>query len=158
MKSTDNAGHTGEEAICSFVIDQTIPDTLITMGPNSPMMLDEMAGFVFACPGETRCEYMYSFDGADYKPVETPSFRCKGLGYHKCVAGPVKAGMHTMMVYAVDAAGNADPTPAAFSFSVFDEVGYQVCVCPTSSLPSRGPMCNRSCVIMPRSVRLSISL
>jgi len=125
VKSTDNAGHTGEEATCTFVIDQTIPDTEITMGPNSPMKMEETAGFVFACPGETACFYMYSFDGADFKMVEEPSFRCRGLGYHKCVEGPLNAGMHTMMVYAIDAAGNADPTPAAYSFSVFDEEGYE---------------------------------
>jgi hypothetical protein len=51
------------------------------------------------------------------------SFRCKldGKPYRPCIsprAYSVKAGRHAFRVYAVDAAGNRDRTPALFRFRV----------------------------------------
>lgn len=51
------------------------------------------------------------------------SFRCKldGKPYRPCVsprAYRVKAGRHAFRVYAIDAAGNRDRTPALFKFRV----------------------------------------
>jgi len=58
--------------------------------------------------GEAGSTFGCRLDGGAFKPCG-PKVDCVGL----------KKGKHTLVVYAVDAAGNADPTPASATWRVW---------------------------------------
>lgn len=130
-KSTDMAGITGEEAMCSWVVDYGPPETVVVAGPPTPMYFEDASVFNFACQ-EEGCVFMYQVDGQGY--MEAPGDMVSFTG--------IAQGLHTLKVYAVDAAGNADPTPAAYTWTVFEEEMYGT-FCPsclTESEKSTTPM------------------
>ena len=104
VRQTDTAGSTGPAASRSWTVDSTPPDTTIDTSPGDPSAAD--VTFAFNSP-----------DGG-------VAFQCQldGGGFGSCTS-PVSytglaAGSHTFDVEAGDAAGNVDPSPASFSWTV----------------------------------------
>jgi Bacterial Ig-like domain/Bacterial Ig domain len=107
-KATDAAGNTsGASNARTVTIDTAAPDTTITGGPSGPTnsavpTFTFAGGARFECrldgPGTTTGSY-----GACSSPVQ----------YSK-----LADGTYTFSVYAVDAAGNQDPSPAQRTFAV----------------------------------------
>lgn len=89
------------------VPDTTPPDTKGLKGPKS-VVKGKTAKFTFASsePGGT---FKCRLDKGRAKTCSSP---------YKVKTGSLKAGKHTLTVTAVDAAGNADPTPAKLTFKV----------------------------------------
>jgi VCBS repeat-containing protein len=90
-------------------IDAVAPDTTITSQPANPSA-SASASFTFSGDddsGSGVASFEASFDGAAYSTATSPA----GL------AG-LADGSHTFAVRALDAAGNADPTPATYTWTV----------------------------------------
>ncbi|SDE10911.1 Outer membrane protein OmpA [Myxococcus virescens] len=106
VRAVDAAGNVDPTpAQYAWTVDTTAPDTLVVSGPATPTSSNS-ASFEFAAsePGST---YECSLDGAAYVPcAETVTFD----GFSE--------GEHTLLVRAVDAAGNVDPTPAEHTWTV----------------------------------------
>nr|WP_236673441.1 Ig-like domain-containing protein [Comamonas sp. JC664] len=105
VTGTDAAGNISTPASSSFTVDTTAPDTAIDSGP--PALTNATtADFVFSS-NESPVTYECSLDGAPF--VACPA---------QAQFGPLADGSHTLLVRAVDAAGNVDPTPAEHTWTV----------------------------------------
>lgn len=107
-------------ALRHWTIDTDAPDTSLSAGPSSTTT-ERTATFGFGgadpAPG-TAMHYECRLDGAAWAPCDSSSSQ----QYPN-----VAAGSHTFDVRAVDAAGNADPSPASRSWTVIvdaDGDGY----------------------------------
>lgn len=89
----------------TWSIDTVAPETSITSGPASGLYAMPFT-FTFVSP-ETGLTFQCSIDGGAYAPCASP--------YTSAI---LPAGTHTFRVRTVDAAGNADATPAAHQWSV----------------------------------------
>ena len=89
----------------TFTIDLTPPDTSIVSGP-SGSVASTSATFDFASP-ESGVTFQCSLDGAAFTACTDP-VTFTGLAQ----------GSHTLLVRAVDAAGNVDPSPAPRTWAV----------------------------------------
>jgi uncharacterized protein YfaP (DUF2135 family) len=104
VRQTDTAGNTGPAASRNWTVDTVPPNTTIDASPADPSPAD--VSFSFSSP-----------DGGT-------SFRCQldGAGFTSCTSptsfAGLSSGSHTFDVEATDAAGNADPTPASFTWTV----------------------------------------
>jgi uncharacterized protein YhfF len=106
VRATDAAGNTDQTpASHGWTIDTAAPDTAISSGPASPTN-QTGATFVFTAT-ETGSTFECRLDGASFASCTTP----------KTYAG-LTAGAHSFDVRAVDPAGNADPTPASYSWTI----------------------------------------
>ncbi len=85
--------------------DTTPPDTTLT-GQPANSTLDSSATFTFFAT-EAGARFECSLDGSAFVPCTSP-MSYVGLA----------AGSHTLAVRAVDAAGNADPTPASYTWTI----------------------------------------
>ena len=101
---TDNAGNTGTSAKATVTIDNTPPDTTITAHPSDPSSGSSSFSFASSEPGSS---FQCSLDGAPYGACSSP----------RTLSG-LTDGTHTFAVEAIDAAGNTDPTPASFTWTV----------------------------------------
>jgi hypothetical protein len=106
----DNAGNVdATPATFTWMVDTTAPTTSLSSEPAS-YSNDSTPTFTFS--------------GNDGSGSGVASFRCKvdGGSYAVCTSPHTTAalgdGSHTFYVYAVDAAGNVDATPATYSWSV----------------------------------------
>jgi len=88
----------------TWTIDLTDPMTTITAGPDAVTVLTA-ASFSFDSPDGAA--FHCSLDGAAYVACASPA-------NYTALAG----GAHTFSVYAVDAAGNADESPATWAWTV----------------------------------------
>jgi hypothetical protein len=90
----------------STVYDITPPNTTILSSPNNPSGPNS-ATFTFTStePGST---FLVQIDGSAFTPNTTGTQSYTGLA----------AGTHTFAVAAVDPAGNVDPSPATFTWSI----------------------------------------
>ena len=86
--------------------DATPPETTITAAP-AARTGDAEAAFAYAA-SEQRSTFECALDGAGFRPCQAAGQRYRGLA----------AGRHVFRVRAIDAAGNADPTPAAHAWRV----------------------------------------
>ncbi|WP_439625355.1 Ig-like domain-containing protein, partial [Gemmata sp.] len=91
------------------LVDTTAPDTTIGAFPADPTNNPRPA-FEFSSPDADVDYYEVSVDGAPFAPLLA--------GVTTFTAGTLADGEHTFAVRAVDAAGNADPTPESFTFVV----------------------------------------
>lgn len=95
----------------TWTTDVTPPDTTILSGP--PALSNDTTAY-------------FTVSGSDDDSYPGDSFECSldgaPLSYDGCgdggTIGPVGAGRHTFAVAAVDDAGNVDPTPATYTWTV----------------------------------------
>lgn len=106
VRATDKAGNMdASPATRSFEVDTTAPNTTITGGPSGTTN-DTTPTFTFKSSesgGSFRCKV----DGGSFSPCSSPK-----------TTSTLGNGSHTFSVSAVDAAGNADSSPAVRSFTV----------------------------------------
>jgi Ca2+-binding RTX toxin-like protein/chitodextrinase len=104
VRATDAAGNTGPAATRHFTVDTVVPETSIDSGPSGPTV-DRLPAFDFSSneAGTFRCALTSVFP----EPCATPK------SYSLLTDGE-----YTFSVYAVDAAGNVDPTPATRSITL----------------------------------------
>ena len=102
-------GNTGPATTYSWTVDTTAPETAIVSGPGTNSY-SPAASFTFTS-SEAASTFLCSLDSAGLTPC-TPPKTYAGLG----------DGLHTFRVQAVDAAGNADATPASYAWTI-SEVG-----------------------------------
>lgn len=108
VKPTDEAGNEGPEVSHTWTIDTGVPDTTIDDNPDA-QTTSSVADFQFFSDDPTagfECR-LDSTDPGDWEECSDP---------HRYA--DVADGFHTFEVRAVDAAGNADATPATFSWEV----------------------------------------
>jgi hypothetical protein len=106
VRATDSAGNTDPTpASRSWTVDRSAPETTILSGPADPSSSTD-ATFDFTA-SEAGSSFECSLDGAAFAACTTP-FTATGLA----------SGLHTFDVRATDAAGNADATPAAYTWTV----------------------------------------
>jgi CSLREA domain-containing protein len=86
--------------------DRTPPQTTIDQQPKDKLKAGKSAGYAFSS-SEAGSTFRCSIDGKPQAPCASPLTLTK-----------LKKGTHTFEVVAVDAAGNADPTPATDTFKV----------------------------------------
>ncbi|MEZ4366036.1 MAG: hypothetical protein R2939_07085 [Kofleriaceae bacterium] len=106
VRGVDAAGNIDPTpAEFTWTIDSTPPETSVTAAPraigNQPTSTFEFG------PAEAGTTFMCSLDGAAFEPCTSP-----------LVVGPLADGDHTLVVVATDAAGNVDPTPLTYTWTV----------------------------------------
>jgi hypothetical protein len=101
--ATDAVGNTGPGTLSTpFTVDTQAPDTSITSSPPA-LSISVDAEFEFSS-NEAPVSYECALDTESFTP---------------CMAGYTLApGDHTLRVRAVDAAGNTDPSPAEYQWTV----------------------------------------
>jgi hypothetical protein len=104
VHQTDTAGNTGPSATFTWTIDTTAPDTTIDSSPSDPSSPDVTFAFSSTEGGST---FECSLDGAAFSACTSPQ-----------AYNALPSGAHTFDVRATDAAGNTDPSPASFSWTV----------------------------------------
>ncbi|RKG86455.1 DUF11 domain-containing protein [Corallococcus sp. CA049B] len=103
--ATDAAGNTSPPVSLTFTIDTDAPDTTIESGPAQPSN-SPSATFEFSSTGGG-IGYECSVDDGEFNSCDSPF-----------TLDTLSEGEHTLAVRAVDAAGNADPTPAEYTWTV----------------------------------------
>ncbi|MBI4897517.1 MAG: hypothetical protein HY827_04025, partial [Actinobacteria bacterium] len=104
VQHTDQAGNLGSATV-NFTLDWTAPNTSFSATPSNPSAV--------ANPS-------FSFNSSE----GTSSFQCRidGGAWGACVSPKNYAGLsegsHTVQVYATDQSGNADATPASYTWTV----------------------------------------
>jgi hypothetical protein len=105
IRARDAAGNIdASPVVVDVVIDRVAPDTMISGGPPSTTTSTTATFFLLA---EDNAFFETSLDGAPYAFVPTPQ-TLTGLA----------AGPHVLLARATDAAGNVDPTPATYAWTV----------------------------------------
>ena len=100
------------EEVVTYREDSSAPQTRIRSGPPSRTRLRSATFVLAAVPGEAGTSFRCAIDGR-------PLHRCpRRVGFHRLRAGP-----HRFRAVAVDAAGNADRSPARRSFRVLRRPG-----------------------------------
>ena len=106
VRAIDSSSNTDPTpAHTTFTIDSTPPDTLFDSGP-PPSITVNFASFAFHST-EAGASLQCSFDGGGFAACASP-FNATAL----------PLGAHGLAVRSIDAAGNVDPTPAAYGFSI----------------------------------------
>ncbi len=110
VRAADNAGNVdATPASFTWVLDSAAPDTSLTASPSNPT---------------NAASASFTFTGSDGTGTGVAGFECKldGAGFSACTSPKDYTGLadgsHTFQVRAVDNAGNTDPTPAAFTWTV----------------------------------------
>ncbi|MBI2061724.1 MAG: hypothetical protein HYT87_18440 [Nitrospirae bacterium] len=110
-------------AVFTWRLDTTAPDTTITVKP-SALNNQPSASFEFSCSDPVGAPFTGASSDAGMKPAATCTFFCQlGIGVAALCAFPYSAtalpeGSQTFQVYAQDAAGNKDATPASATWAV----------------------------------------
>ena len=89
----------------TWTVDTTTPETTIDGGPTDPTSATD-ATFDFSSD-DPAATFECSLDGSPFQACSSPA------GYTG-----LATGAHEFDVRAVDAAGNVDPTPAAYTWSI----------------------------------------
>jgi hypothetical protein len=105
VRAVDGVGNASETASYEWTVDTVPPDTEITSRP--PVVTgSRVATFGFSGTGEP-ARFSCSLDASTFTTCDSPQ-RYEDLA----------DGAHTFQVEATDAAGNADPSPATWTWSV----------------------------------------
>src|SRR5204862_534026 len=106
VRATDPAGNTDPTpALYTWTVDTTAPDTTITAAPPA-VSNSSSASFSFTAT-EAGSSFACQLDGGAFAPCVSPQ-SYSGLAN----------GSHSFQVRATDAAGNTDPTPASYAWTV----------------------------------------
>src|SRR5207245_581676 len=106
VRATDPAGNTDPTpASYTWTVDTTPPDTTITAAP-SARSTSSSASFSFTAT-EAGSSFACQLDASAFAPCVSPQ-SYSGLA----------DGSHTFQVRATDPAGNTDPTPASYTWTV----------------------------------------
>ncbi|XXF75166.1 Ig-like domain-containing protein [Myxococcaceae bacterium GXIMD 01537] len=105
VTTQDAAGNVSPPASSTFTVDTAAPDTSITSGPAALTNLTS-ATFEFDS-NEAPVTYQCSVDGGAFVSCTDPQ-TFSGL----------TEGAHELQVRAIDAAGNVDPTPATYAWTI----------------------------------------
>ncbi len=103
--AADAAGNTQQSAGVDFVVDNTPPETTIESGPAASTTAAD-ATLSFSSP-DAGATFACSLDAAAFATCSSPKTH-SGL--------PV--GSHTFRVRGIDTAGNIDPTPATYTWTI----------------------------------------
>jgi archaellum component FlaF (FlaF/FlaG flagellin family) len=107
VRATDAAGNTDTTpAVRTFTVDTQAPNTTITSGP-SGNTTDRTPTFRFSSSEPTGATFQCRLDSAAFSACSSPK-----------TYSTLAFGSHTFRVRAIDAAGNADPSPATRNFTV----------------------------------------
>jgi hypothetical protein len=107
VRATEPAGNADPSpASSTWTIDTTPAETTIDAGP-AGTVTSTSADFAFSA-SEPDLSFECALDGTSFAPCSSP----------QSYPGPLADGSHTFEVRAVDAAGNADPTPAGRTWTV----------------------------------------
>ena len=106
VRATDAAGNTdATPASFTWTVDAAAPETTITAQPSDPS--NETAPSFSFNSNEGGSTFECQLDGGGWSSCSSP----------KSYTG-LTAGSHTFEVRATDAAGNTDPTPASFTWTI----------------------------------------
>ena len=106
VRAIDLAGNVdGSPAVYAWTIDATAPNTNITGNP--PALTNSTSATFTFTANQAGSTFACSLDGSAFSACATP----------KTYSG-LAAGSHTFQVRAIDPAGNPDPTPASFTWSI----------------------------------------
>ncbi|MFP2913352.1 cell envelope biogenesis protein OmpA, partial [Pyxidicoccus sp. 3LFB2] len=106
VRARDAAGNVDPTpATYSWTVDTAVPDTTIVSGP--PALTNSTSATFDFSSNESPVTYQCSLDGAAFVACTDP----------RTFTG-LSQGNHTLAVRAVDAAGNVDPTPATYAWTV----------------------------------------
>ena len=126
VRAIDGAGNVdASPAVYTWSIDTTAPNTTITGTPGTASN-NSSATFTFSS-NQANSTFQCSLDGAGPSPCASP------VTYSN-----LTEGSHNFQVRATDAAGNADPTPASFSWTVDTVVPDTTIVSSPPSLSNSG--------------------
>ncbi|HEU5277858.1 MAG TPA: Ig-like domain-containing protein [Gaiellaceae bacterium] len=107
VRATDVAGNTDPTpASYTWTIDLTAPNTTIDAAPADPSN-DATPAFSFSS-SEPGSSFECRVDGGSWSACSSP----------ETVAPALAAGSHTFDVRATDVAGNTDPTPASYTWTI----------------------------------------
>ncbi|MBL8204113.1 MAG: hypothetical protein JNM09_07780 [Blastocatellia bacterium] len=127
VRAVDAAGNTDPTpASYTWTVDATPPNTTITANPTNP---------------SASANASFSFTGSDPGGSGVASFQCQmdGGGFSSCTSPQTYVGLadgsHTFQVRAIDAAGNVDPTPASFTWTI-DATGPDTTITANPTNPS----------------------
>jgi hypothetical protein len=87
-------------------VEPARPDTVLTGGP-ATLTSETSATFTFSATSASVTRFQCSLDHTNFVPCVSPK-----------VYGALSSGSHSFEVSAVDTAGEADPTPAAWQWTV----------------------------------------
>ncbi len=108
VRAVGPGGTDSTPASYTWTIDLTAPNTTLGTTPSNPSS-STSASFTYSST-EANSTFKCKLDAE-------PAFSdCPAGG--KDYAGPLSAGAHTFSVFATDPAGNADPTPATFPWTI----------------------------------------
>ena len=102
--TSDLAGNVTTSSAITVAVDNTPPNTSITSQPADPT---NATGASFAFSSEGGATFEVRLDGGAWIPSASPK-----------VYSGLAEGSHTFQVRATDQAGNVDPTPATFTWTV----------------------------------------
>jgi hypothetical protein len=127
VRASDSAGNVdASPASFTWVVDASAPATNITASPANPT---------------NNSSASFSFTGADGSGVGIAGFGCSldGGGFSACTSpqnySSLADGSHIFQVRAIDAAGNIDPTPATFTWTI-DTTAPTVALTSATSSPT----------------------
>ncbi len=106
VRATNSVPEVGPDATRTFVVDTTPPETTINSGPQEGETIDTDAPAFTWISSEAGSSFTCVVDGLPLASCELT------------FASGAAAGPHTFAVTAIDAAGNADPTPASRNFTI----------------------------------------
>ena len=108
VRATDPSGNTGGAASRTWTIDTTPPETEIDTGPDGPTN-DSTPHFTFhGVAGGAGTGYTCAIDAGTPSACDSGAFTAPSLS----------EGPHTFSVFATDAVGNADTSPATREFTI----------------------------------------
>jgi large repetitive protein len=129
VRAVDRAGNVDPTpASWSWTIDSSAPNTTITRAPRNPTN-NPIAEFAFVSsePGST---FECSLDTAAFAPCTTP-----------LTTASLADGRHVFRVRAIDPAGNVDPSPASYTWTI-DTVAPDTTIVTFPPNPSNDPTGN----------------